>query len=215
MRKPILVVLSHYPDILEGFRARVNEYEPDLSKIIVRDGELVPWHIDGWSVVDGDLPFRYTRNVNLGWRITGNADVILCGDDMRFEEPFADELQRTAYSDPTVGVATIQLHGQSPFVCGYFKREVLTKVGEMDERFNAYGEDDVDWCHRMELAGYHTLCTDRIKATHNGGSTFFRKQREEGGETIQEGNARMKKVYEAKWGPEKLENPLADRIKLE
>lgn len=199
MRKPILVVLGHYEDINSGFRASVEQWEPGVSKILICDGEEIPWAIDGWTVVDGDQPFQYGRNVNLGWRLSGTADVILCGDDIRFDSPFIDELQKTAYSDPTVGVATIQLHGQSPFVCGYFKRHVLDKVGEMDLRFTGYGHDDGDWCKRMEVAGYHTLCTEGIQARHGGGSTFYRRQREEGGETVQESCDRMKKLFDEKW----------------
>jgi len=78
-------------------------------------------------------------------KVTGHSDVVLCGDDIRFDSPFIDALQKAAYSDPTVGVSTIQLHGQSPFVCGYWKREVLDKVGEMDLQFTGYAYDDNDF----------------------------------------------------------------------
>src|SRR5882672_2349547 len=184
MRKPILVVLAHYPDIFDRFRESVEKHEPDVSKIVIRDGEQIPWHIPGWTVVDGDLPFKYSRNVNLGWKVTGTADVILCGDDIRFDSSFIGPLQDAAYSDPTVGVSTVQLHGASPFVIGYWKRSVLNKVGWMDEQFISYGYDDNDFLHRMELAGYHTLCVDGIAAEHGGGSTFFRRQAE-GGPNVQ------------------------------
>jgi hypothetical protein len=204
MRKPILVVLAHYPDIFSEFRRRVDQWEPDIRKILICDGEMIdPMEVltTGlpWSIVDGDLPFQYSRNVNLGWRVTGNADVILCGDDIRFDSPFVDALQKAAYGDPTVGVATVQLHGHSPFVAGYWKREVLDKIGYMDERFTGYGYDDNDYCKRMEIAGYHTLCVD-IPASHGGGSTFYRKQRETGGKSVQESCDEMKKLFDEKWG---------------
>jgi hypothetical protein len=200
MNRVRLVVLGHYEDINSGFRASVEHWEPGITKFLIRDGENIPWSIDGWAVIDGSLPFSYSRNVNLGWAVTGTADVILCGDDIRFDSPFVDALQRAAYSDPTVGVSTVQLNGQSPFVVGYFKRSVLDKVGKMDERFTGYGHDDGDWCKRMELLGYHTLPTEEVKARHGGGSTFYRRQRETGGPTIQESCDEMKKIFDEKWG---------------
>jgi hypothetical protein len=194
-----LVVLGHYEDINAGFRASVEQWESGLAKILIRDGQRIPEEIEGWTVIDGPQPFSYSRNVNLGWTVTGNADVILCGDDIRFDSPFVDALQRAAYSDPTVGISTVQLHGQSPFVCGLFKREMLDKVGKMDESFTGYGYDDSDFCKRMELAGYHTLCTEEAKAHHGGGATFFRRQAE-GGTNVQESCDRNRALFNAKWG---------------
>jgi GT2 family glycosyltransferase len=198
MRKPILVVLSHYRDIFDSFRTGVEEHEPILVKMVIRDGEDLPERIPGWTVISGDLPFKYSRNVNLGWCATGNADVILCGDDIRFASPFVSKLQEAAYADPTIGVATVQLHGNSPFVAGLWKRHVLDKVGYMDESFTGYGYDDNDYCHRMELAGYHTIAVDGIAAHHGGGSTFFRRQAE-GGTNVQLSCDANRLRYNEKW----------------
>jgi hypothetical protein len=176
-----LVVLSRYRDIFHDFKTIVNALEPEIPKLLVRSGEEIqPQETLGWSVVQGDEPFVYAKNANLGWRITGYADVILCGDDVKFETPFVDELQRTAYLDDKVGVSTVQFYGQSPFVCGYFKRSVLNAVGELDENFTGYGAEDMQWCDRMEALGYRTLPTDKIKAVHHGGTSFWRRAAEKG-----------------------------------
>jgi hypothetical protein len=152
----------------------------------------------GWTVIEGIQPFNYSRNVNLGWMVTGNADVILCGDDIRFDGPFVKTLQEAAYSDPTVGVSTVQLHGNSPFVCGYWKRHVLKVVGKMDENFTGYGYDDNDYCRRMELAGFHTLPVE-VPCRHGGAATFFRRQAE-GGTNVQESCDRNRALFNKKWG---------------
>jgi hypothetical protein len=193
-----LVVLGHYEDINAGFRESVEQWEPGLAKILIRDGQKIPERIEGWTVVDGLLPFSYSRNVNCAWAVTGTADVILCGDDLRFDAPFVEALQQAAYSDPTVGVSTVQLHGNSPFVCGYWKREVLDKVGQMDTQFTGYGYDDNDYCRRMELAGYHTLPVD-VACRHGGAATFFRRQAE-GGTNVQESCDRNRALFNKKWG---------------
>jgi GT2 family glycosyltransferase len=35
-----------------------------------------------------------------------------------------------------------------------FKRELLNEVGLLDDRFNPYGFEDIDFCYRVEQAGY-------------------------------------------------------------
>ena len=201
-----LLVLSHYADIFEGFRANVEQYEPDIEKILIRDGHEIPVafypdYYPGvmWYVQDAVEPFIYARNCNTGWFLAGDSDVILCGDDVRFEGPFVKALQETAYSDPKVGVATVQLWGQSPFVCGYFKRSVLKDVGWMDERFTGYGKEDNDWCRRMEDKGYITLPTEAVKAKHGGGTSFLRRCAEQG-KTMEELCNVNNQLFEEKWG---------------
>lgn len=201
MNRVKLVALSHYPDLFDTFGQLVETYEPEIPKILVKDGELLPDKIPGWSIVHGLSPFSYARNVNLGWTVTGNADVILCGDDIQFGSKFVEVLQNAAYRDSRVGVATVQLHGNSPFVCGYWKRSVLDAVGKMDEQFTGYGYDDNDYCHRMELAGFYTLPVEGIVAKHGGGSTFYRRQAE-GALNVQQSCDENRKRYNAKWGAE-------------
>jgi len=201
---PQVVVLSRFPDLLEGFRANVEQYEPDVPKILVRDGNLIPVSLYPdyypgtlWTVVDGEEPFVYAANVNFGWQVA-KGDVVLCGDDIRFEGPFVKTLQELAYSDDSIGIATVQLWGQSPFVCGYFKRSVIEAVGPMDERFEGYGQDDMDWCRRMEALGYRTQPTEAVKAKHSGGTSFLRVAREKGTSMEELCNVNNR-LFEEKW----------------
>lgn len=200
-----ICVLSKFPDLFERFRSDLEIYEPDVPKILVRDGNLIPVGLYpeyypgfDWTVIDGEQPFVYSRNVNIGWQASGTSDVILCGDDIRFSSTFVQELQRVAYLDEAIGIATVQLWGQSPFVCGYFKREIINAVGPMDERFTGYGMDDKDWCRRMEALGFRTQPVDTIKASHVGGTSFFRRAAA-GGVDVQSSNDLMIKLYEEKW----------------
>lgn len=196
-----LVVLAHYEDIFRPFYETANQYEPTLRKILVDDspdGISVP----GWMHVLGKKPFTYSGNVNIGWQAAGDSDVILCGDDVRFTGPFLETLQRVAYSDPTIGISCPEMNGQSPWVCGYFKREVIEKVGPMDEDFVGYGGDDNDWAHRMGLAGYRTQPTTDVKVIHQAASTFYRIEHE-GGPSVQKtcdaNMIRFKKKWEKPW----------------
>lgn len=51
------------------------------------------------------------------------------------------------------------------FACAYIKREVLEKIGFLDERFFAYFED-TDFCLRANQAGYKVAIDGGIKVKH-------------------------------------------------
>ena len=194
-----LVVLAHYQDVFDPFRETADQYEPSLKKILVDDSKTGINLPDSWRVVAGVKPFIYGRNVNIGWRAAGDSDVILCGDDVRFTGPFVETLQRVAYSDPTIGICCPEMQGQSPFVCGYFKREMLNKVGGMDEEFTGYGFDDNWFCHQMGKAGYRTQPTTDVKVIHQAATTFYRRERE-GALSVQGSCDRNKELFEKKIG---------------
>jgi hypothetical protein len=196
-----LLVLSRYADLFWGFYENMKTVAPKGTKILIRDGRdiaLAPLGRE-WDVRQGIEPFNFARSVNKGWSVAMRDDVLLCGDDLRVETPgFVEILREVAYSDDKIGVATIQLWGQSPFVCGYFKRSVLEAVGAMDERFVGYGQEDMDWCRRMESLGLRTQPTERVKAKHGGGTSFLRRAKEDG--TTMEALCNVNnKLFEEKW----------------
>lgn len=197
MKDVTFVTLAHYQDIFDGCRESIERWEPAVPKILVLDGEGVEPPKD-WLTVHAPLPFIYSRNVNLGWQWSAPQDVLLCGDDVRFTMPLIEELQRVAYSDPTIGIACPQMHGQSPFVCGYFKREMLDAVGPMDEEFTGYGFDDNDFCHRMAIAGYRTHPVESVKIEHAAATTFYRRERE-GAYSVQFSCEANRERFEKKW----------------
>ena len=204
MNSCCLLVLSRYSDLFTAFRRSVDILAPHTFKILIRSGSDIHSPDDfRWLTIQGEEPFNYSAAVNRGWGASLRDDVLLCGDDIRIETPgFVEILQEVAYSDPKVGIATIQLWGQSPYVCGYFKRSVIDAVGPMDERFVGYGKDDCDWCIRMEALGYITLPTERVKAQHGGGTSFLRRAHELGTsmEALCDTN---NKLFEDKWPTKK------------
>ena len=48
------------------------------------------------------------------------------------------------------------------------KREVIEKVGMMDEDYYLYG-DDLDWCYRIKSAGWKVVYFPETKIIHYGG----------------------------------------------
>lgn len=66
---------------------------------------------------------------------------------------------------------SIEIHEVDVISGAFFlvRREVIDKVGLLDERFFIYGED-IDWCYRIKQAGYKIIFNPRVKALH------FKKQ---------------------------------------
>jgi hypothetical protein len=55
------------------------------------------------------------------------------------------------------------------------RRDVLDKVGLMDESFFMYG-DDIDWCYRIKQAGWKIYYVPEAEMIHYGGRGGSRKQ---------------------------------------
>lgn len=205
MSATVILCLSHYPDLFRSFRECVDKYEPHYRKILIRDGDLIDvselnWH---WYYTDAPTPFNFSRNLNIGWKLTEPFDVLLCGDDMKFGSQFVMLLKRAAYSDEKIGITTVQLHGQSPFVCCYFKRSIIDLVGPMDEQFDGYGSEDMDWCTRMEALGYRTQPVEGIVAAHAGGTSFYRRELDGTGPHVQTSADENTRKFKEKWAQKK------------
>ena len=145
LRKCVKHLFQHTPTLLPS------------QIIVVDDGALRDWNYLSdppvrW--VDGEKPFVYARNVNLGLReLPPDDDVIIMGDDVRMFTSL-DLLAETARR-PRVGIVSPAIIGvvgnphqerktqnivrESPlqlcFVCVYIPRPVLDNVGRLDERF--------------------------------------------------------------------------------
>ncbi len=199
MNPVTIVVLGKFPEIFDGFRDNVNELFPEIPKIFVRDGNLIiPPEGPQWTLVQGPPVFSMPGNGNLGWaKVPSNHDMLYVGDDVRFLHANSIELlSAAAYSDPAVGILSPKIIGavgnslqSNPnpeglsysqrglcFVCVFFKREMLDKVGYMDPIYGGnYGYDDDDYGHRVKLTGYKLAVTSSVQVEHrHAGTTFWK-----------------------------------------
>ena len=60
--------------------------------------------------------------------------------------------------------------------CLMVRREVVEKVGMLDENFIMYG-DDLDWCYRIKQAGWKVCYVPEIRIVHLGGQSSRRLPR--------------------------------------
>lgn len=203
-RKVTIVVLAKYKEIFQGFVDSVEKYAKNTPKLLVADGKE-PYEciqgLENWLVVDGPEKFAMAGNGNLGLKaVPADSDILYVGDDVRFLEPnTVERLQELAYSDSSIGILSPRLLGRASnalanpsaditfirpmemwFPCVYIKREILEKVGYLDERFNEFGSDDLDYCIRVQLAGYKLAATAFVSVQHEmsaeGGPTTFVKK---------------------------------------
>ncbi len=186
-----VVVLTGFEDIFKQFETSVNKYEPSIKRTVVTSNSVnVDVNPDMWNVVKGPEHFIFAHNANLGINSFPESDILLTNDDVQFTQYNSiSTLMHEAYSDPDIGIISPVIHGQvgnilqyfNPdtkdnnliysqerlaFVCVLIKREVINKIGLLDEQFDGYGGDDVDYCIRAQKAGYKLAVTPKVVVKH-------------------------------------------------
>lgn len=95
----------------------------------------------------------------------------------QIQEPYtnlADMASRYNTPDESKWQDTSRLVG----ICLLFKRELLEKIGFMDEIFTPGHFEDDDFCYRSRLAGYRLLITGDCFIYHHGSASFQKKGQE-------------------------------------
>jgi len=194
-----VVVLSKFSTIFKGFQDCVDADAPELKKICIWDNVAPPpVRMQKWSHFIAAGEFKMARNGNLGLKAS-DRDVLYCGDDTRIVQLHTiDHLSIIAESDPSIGILSPKIAGhaqelqmrptsQGPdltfapfvaFVFVYIKRALINRIGYLDERFEGYGMEDLDYCYRARAAGFKIAVTPDVTVRHgvNGhiyGSTFI------------------------------------------
>ncbi len=90
----------------------------------------------------------------------------------------------------------IQEFPRVAFLCTLIKREVIDKIGGLDERFSPGNFEDDDFCLRAQLAGFKTVIAKDV-FIHHFGSVSFKK---EGNEQYAERLEVNKNKFTEKWG---------------
>ncbi len=206
-----IIVPSKYPDIFEGCRSSLEQYAPHASKILVRDGEAIG-NPKGWMVIQGVSPFIYARNCNIGIQACSD-DILLCNDDVRFlHTGTLYTLQSLFVTHPHVGILSpsvdgvangVSCSGQAvhetkhylSFVCVLIRRELIDKIGLLDEKFTFYGGEDVDYCRRAQRAGFTLAVTSLVTVAHKHASSSYTREH-----ALELKREAANRYYVEKWG---------------
>lgn len=177
----------------------IQERDPGHRIIIVDDGlNLDPWPdvLDGNTIVAGQKPFIFARNVNIGIQAAESDDVIILNDDTRLLTPGGfSELARCAATYPRLGIMAASLTGcvgnlnqvHCPgggvrpeqrmlcFVAVFIPRAVIQRVGLLDIAYCLdYGCEDGDYCYRVRQAGLRLAVCDRCVVEHGKLKSTYR-----------------------------------------
>ncbi len=82
------------------------------------------------------------------------------------------------------------------FFCVMFSREVLERVGLLDEAFGVGMFEDDDYCNRVRAAGYRIVCADDVFIHHELSASLSQLGHERRQRLFEDN----KRIYESKWG---------------
>lgn len=175
------------------WRDRVIVYDNDLSGGVEKVCE-------DYNVfrLDGTLqPFIFSRAVNECMSVTPDKDVIVMNDDavlqniggfynLHFEATAHPEFgivssailgfigNHEQHSKGASLIRPVKLHTVA-FVCVHISRELIDKIGPMDERLIHYGWDDNLYCLQARAAGYKLGVFDCCIVEHGSLPSTYRK----------------------------------------
>lgn len=112
------------------------------------------------------------------------------GQQVQYPYADLDEFQRIAasvnVSDPAKWIRTLRIVG----VCLVFRRELMERIGLLDERFSPGHYEDDDYCLRARMHGFGLLiCPDSL--IHHEGSASFSRDGTEAQQRLVERNYRL------------------------
>ena len=87
------------------------------------------------------------------------------------------------------------------FLCTLIKRELIEKVGGLDERFTPGNFEDDDYCLRAQLAGYKTVIAKDVFIHHYGSMSFGADGRDAYAKRIETN----RRIFIEKWGADPME----------
>ena len=173
--------------------------EGSSASVIVADNGLSPACRERWPLVafmdytKRHGPFVFAKAINMCAEATGR-DLLVLNDDTRMVTPHWYTKLRVALVQEKAqpfGMLSLaidggvgnpeQRKGEYPpgyilhayhtlcFVATVVRREVIEKVGLLDERFVDYGFDDDDYCRRVVQAGWKLGVLNAVTVQHGWG----------------------------------------------
>jgi len=156
--------------------------------VLVESGEK-PSDFKADIKVFSPKPLTVAEVWNVGAKkATGDFLAIINNDTKLIEGNLKDLCQDGIVTSPVINGIKQDFWG--PFFV--LPKEVYQKIGEFDERFRNYCEDD-DYRERLKMAGIKMMCVETVKISHVGGATGNYT-------TTVETNKENIRKFQEKWG---------------
>lgn len=144
------------------------------------------------KIIYNETPLGFAKTVNKGIKETKGEYVLILNSDVVVIPNWLTELLKTydKFSKagmivPTLsedaGMQSIELNKQEgdysrgdlvKGVCMLLKRELINKIGLLDERFDLGGGEDSDYCMRVKEAGYEVIVARKSFLYHYNSASF-------------------------------------------
>ncbi|SEC70634.1 glycosyltransferase family 2 protein [Paenibacillus sp. GP183] len=170
-----------------------------------------PWACNlGLSIASGEALMLLNNDTIVGWNWLPNLLRCLYSSDeigivgpvtnyasgkQQIQEPFTNVADMSAAMNvpsPEKWQDTLRLVG----ICLLFRRELMDKVGMLDERFSPGHFEDDDYCYRARLAGYRLCIAGDSFIFHHGSASFHKENKDSLQELIQVNHGK----FMDKWG---------------
>lgn len=167
--------------------------QPDLAEDTARLAQLTAGVETEIAIVHDKHSDGFSHTVNRGWK-QAQGDVMILNDDIEyFQYNWLNTLHRALYSDPSYGIVGpsgksstkpmcygwagqggLEVVDHLPFWCVLVRRDVVDRIGYLDEAFIHYGSDNY-YCKLAAKAGYKTVWVRDVflKHTHHGSGLIF------------------------------------------
>jgi beta-1,4-mannosyl-glycoprotein beta-1,4-N-acetylglucosaminyltransferase len=108
-----------------------------------------------------DKALGYVKPTNAGMKLAEGEYVILLNNDTEILDRSWISVLSAPFSNPKVGITGVRKSWRSDiqseyllFFCAMIKREVISKIGYLDEEFGIGYHEDADYCKRAADQGY-------------------------------------------------------------
>lgn len=107
-----------------------------------------------------------------------------------------EEMKEYAYSGNARNKNQVLNFPRLAFLCTLIKREVINKIGGLDERFSPGNYEDDDFCLRAQLAGFKAVIAKDVFIHHFGSKSF----KADGNEAYRKRLETNREIFSNKWG---------------
>ena len=201
-----IVKNTHYPYRLiiidNGSEKQTEEYLEELSG----DNNL---HV---TLIRNETNLGYVKAINQGLRASDADYVCVLNNDTTVDENWLEELIKVAQNDSKIGIVNpggslrsskkkelsgiwIEIGFATGF-CMLIKREVIDRIGFLDEDYGIGFWEDTDYCQRAKKAGYICASAKAACVYHHSHKSFnfFKKNK------VNELFEKNKNIFYSKWG---------------